>query len=205
MSELSNENWVIVDRLTPDVVRSVWTSMQKLNNTTVGAKSDSNFMSAVGSTLDLLGVQDKERFLKHYTTTINRQMYLHFTIGSAEMDLVGQLALCAHEHQHVVITDRVGLVTYSATYLADHAARVIYEVECYTATMEVVYWCTGTIDAGYPRRCAEALRDGYAGTDGDVVVAERALNIARETALSGLIVTKSAQQVVQLIEVQLAA
>jgi len=183
---------------TPELVIAVWASMQKLYGTQV---NNSDLMKLIGSTLDLLGVQDKETFLTQYTTTINRAIYVPFTIGDPSRGLLSQLALCAHEHQHVVQVDREGWATFAAKYVVDHAARAVYEAEAYTCQLEIAWWAMGDIHENLPRDLSWGLK-AYGCNDDDVLVVEAALNLARKTILeTGIIANEASRRVIQLVEV----
>lgn len=185
-------------------VIAVWAAMQKLYGTTVIDKSDSRLMKVVGSTLDLLGVQDKETFLKKYTTTINRAIYMPYPIGAPGVDFIGQLALCAHEHQHVVQADREGWPAFAARYVVDHAARAVYEAEAYACNLEIAHALRGTPIAelaGATAHYARALKEGYGCTDDDVAVVEAALDLSLKQLESGVVVNEASRRVIQLAEV----
>lgn len=187
-----------------DLVVAVWRAMQQFYNTRVINKADSDLMKVVGSTLDLLGVQDKGVFLTRYTTTINHAIYVPFEIGNPAHGLVGQLALCAHEHQHVIQADREGWATFAAKYVVDHAARAIYEAEAYVCNMEVAHVLGGfTIEElrGSLSTYARQLKDGYGCTDDDVLVAEAALGLGLKQLEEVGVVNEASRKVIQLVEV----
>ena len=123
--------------LEPGDVRAFWDFMTQHYGTSVINKQDAIAMKVVARVLDTLGIVDRDSFLKEFTTTIGRRIYIPFTIGDASpLDLWSQIALCVHEHQHVVQHDKLGL-RYELTYLASKADRARYEAEAYRSELEV--------------------------------------------------------------------
>ena len=164
---------------TPEITRAAWTAMQTAYNTKTIRKDDSDLMALVGTTLGLLGVIDKDRFMKGFTTTINRAIYVPFEIGvdTPEHPLWSQLVICAHEHQHVEQVDREGWATFAAKYVCDHAARAVYEAEAYRCNIELQWW-NRRGDAGWSKVYAKNVQENYGCDEADAAVVEAALNLA---------------------------
>jgi hypothetical protein len=107
----------------------------------IHSKRDSAFMRVVAAALGKLGILDAEAFMRDYATTVGHDIYLPFTVGStasAAPSLVSQLMTVAHEVQHVILRDEMGVMAYDLGYL-DSATRAIYEARCYLVNVEVYY------------------------------------------------------------------
>ena len=130
----------MTDALQPADVRAFWDFMTQHYGTSVIDKRDAVSMKIVARILDAVGVVDRDSFLRQFTTTIGRRIYIPFVIADAStLDLWSQIVLCIHEHQHVVQHDKLG-VRYELTYLASKADRARYEAEAYRSALEVAAW-----------------------------------------------------------------
>lgn len=183
----------VAANLTPALVRAYWQHMHGLYGTRVVPKASSGFMSATGALLGALGVLDKQSFMSRYTTTVGSTIYTPFEIGGTDRSLAGQVELGAHEHQHVVVRNRLGAVKYDVAYVVDHAARTEIEVECYTTSLEVNHMlnCFDSLETlqQQARTFAGLLRD-YGCNAEDVLVAEVCLLGAVESVFEGGVVTE---------------
>jgi len=173
----------------PDEVVSFWRHMQERFGTTTVNKADAVEMQIVASVLDALGILDKERFLKSFTTTLGRKIYTPFDVGSANdsWDLWDQMVVCVHEHQHVVQHDREGL-SFEVSYVTDRAARARFEAEAYRSNLEMHFWRYGTPTRSRP--LAELLHD-YGCRPEDVEVAARSLALANVSVRRGAVLNES--------------
>ena len=172
----------------PETVRGLWAFMQDRYRTTVHAKADALEMVAVGFALERMGVLSAEEFLKRYATTLGRRIYVPFAIGEGA-DLWGQMALCAHEHQHVEQLDREGL-SFVWNYLSRPAKRALYEADAYVTTLEMHFWRTGELLSADD---LSAQLRAYAVGETDIAVARQALAMASVTVRAGGIVTGAAR------------
>lgn len=113
-----------------EVVRALWDFMTREYGTRVIAKANAVEMQLVAQALGLIGVLDPEAFLRDYTTTLGRRIYVPFEPGRATegRSLWGQLAVCVHEHQHVEQLDREGWFKFAGKYLLSSAGRAAFEV-----------------------------------------------------------------------------
>jgi hypothetical protein len=114
-------------------------------------------------------------FLDHYTTTVGKRIYTPFTVGEAHefWSLEAQVAVCAHEHQHVEQLNRDGL-KFLWSYATSTMARAAYEIEAYETSLDVQWFLRGqTVD---PHHYAEGLAN-YGCRAADVATARLALDV----------------------------
>ena len=173
----------------PDEVVSFWRHMQERFGTTTVNKGDAVEMQIIASVLDTLGILDKERFLRSFTTTLGRKIYTPFDVGSANdsWDLWDQVVVCVHEHQHVVQHDREGL-SFEVSYVADRAARARFEAEAYRSNLEMHFWRYRTPTRSRP--LAELLHD-YGCRPEDVEIAAHSLALANVSVRRGAVLNES--------------
>jgi hypothetical protein len=175
--------------LQPDEVTAFWAHMQQRFGTTTVNKADAVEMQIVAGVLDTLGILDKERFLSRFTTTLGRNIYTPFEVGSPNdvWDLWDQVVVCVHEHQHVVQHDREGL-SFEVSYVADRAARARFEAEAYRSNLEMHFWRFGTPMRSRP--LAELLQD-YGCRPEDVEVAAHSLALANVSVRRGAVLNEA--------------
>jgi hypothetical protein len=145
--------------LTPQMTKDFWDYMSDLYGTKILSKKD----SSVGSFLSLMKIQDKEKFMSKYTTTIGKTIYVSFDIGGTtdKNVLASQISTCVHEHQHVVQYNRGGF-DFTLEYVFQHDQRAKLEAEAYSTNIEIYHWYTGKLDYGCDAN--------------DVLVAEKIMN-----------------------------
>ena len=182
----------------PDEVVSFWRHMQERFGTTTVNKADAVEMQIVASVLDALGILDRERFLKSFTTTLGRKIYTPFEAGRANdaWDLWDQMVVCVHEHQHVVQHDREGL-SFEVSYVADRAARARFEAEAYHSNLEMHFWRYGTTTRSRP--LAELLHD-YGCRPEDVEIAAHSLALANVSVRRGAVLNESTRAALDWLE-----
>lgn len=156
--------------ITQQQVKGLWDAMQKQYNTTTYSKQASPEMQIISQILDVLGISDKETFITEFTTTLGRNIYTPFEIGIPDPnhDLLYQLIICAHEHQHVVQYERpYGGLDFALKYLKDTTWRTAFEAEAYRVSITLHYWISGKMPDPQPyvRMVAEAY--GIEKTDQD--------------------------------------
>ncbi len=175
--------------LQPDDVRAFWRFMQGHFDTSAVNKGDDVAMQLVAQALESLGIQNRDTFLKSYTTTIGRRVYTPFEIGVPQggYDLWGQIVVCVHEHQHVVQHDREGLA-YEVSYLTDRAARARWEAEAYRSNLEMCFWRYGQTPS------AQSIAEGlfaYGCRAADVEVAAQSLALSAASVRRGAVTNES--------------
>lgn len=125
------------------LVKSFWDYMSAEYGSTVVPKADSELMKLVAGFLDVVDIQDDEVFMKRFTTTLGKRIYIPFELGDPSRDLWGQIRLCVHEHQHIEQGQREGWITFGGRYLTSPSFRANYEAEAYGCDMELEYWHRG--------------------------------------------------------------
>lgn len=181
--------------ITPDEVRAFWKFMQARFGASVISKGDSVAMAAIGMLLDKLGVLDKDRFLKDFTTTLGRRIYVPFTLGepSYGYDLWWQVLTCTHECQHVYqFTESPGSgLEFAWDYISSTAQRAHYEAQAYTCNLELEWWRKKAF-THTPAQYA-ALLTSYGCKAEDLAVVEKQLQLELLTIKAGGILTYASQ------------
>jgi hypothetical protein len=152
-------------------------------------------MLVAAQALRIMGILDAETFLRNYTTTIGRRIYVPFEPGRAAngWSLWDQIEVCVHEHQHVVQLDRDGWAKFCAKYLLSSASRAAYEAEAYACDMELCFWRSGEVLD--PHTLANKLQS-YGCSPGDIAVAEAALRSSAATVRRGGLINAATQKAV---------
>jgi hypothetical protein len=186
--------------VSPGVVRAFWDFMSHEYSTTVVDKAGAVEMQVAAWGLGLMGILDAKTFLRRYTTTIGRRIYVPFDPGIPHEDwgLWEQIGVCVHEHQHVVQLDREGWVLFAGKYLGSKAARAAYEVEAYRCNMELQFWRTGEVLD--PAELASRLKH-YACGATDIQVAEKALRMSAATVSHGGVASRAARKALAWLNV----
>jgi len=184
---------------TPELVRGLWRHMTRTYGTRVVDKDKAWEMRLVAAVLARMGIVDRREFMRRYTTTIGKRIYVPFDIGNsdARYDLWGQITVCVHEHQHVEQLLRDGWLKFMGRYLLSSAARATYEAEALRSNLELTFWRFGRIpDLG---RLARKLSD-YACSDADIAMVERMLELSAETVRRGGVVNRASQKAIAWLE-----
>jgi hypothetical protein len=188
--------------LTSKIVTSLWGSMEKKFGSSTLQKDDSLLMSAVADILSVSGIpglQEKEKFLHGFVTTIGKRIYITFEVGneSTGWDLWSQIKVCVHEHQHVIQGGRDGWITFCRRYMMSPTYRASYEAEAYGCDMEMEYWRTGNIlDSA---ELANKLV-AYGCGEEDVEMARRILDIRADMLKCGGIENMSSIAAIEFLE-----
>lgn len=178
--------------LTPDTVAQLWSLMTAAYGTTVIDKRNAPEMRLVSRFLPT------PNFLERYATTIGKRIYLPFIPGevSDRWSLVGQVAVCAHEHQHVEQLNRDGL-RFLLGYITNTSRRAVYEVEAYRTTLELQWFLTGSM--ADPDGYADGLVN-YGCRASDVETARKTLELAADSVRAGIIATRAAQRAIGFLK-----
>ena len=134
-----------------------------LYGTTIRYKPTASEMRLLARFLDALGIADAGVWLRQYSTTLGRTIYLCRRLSDTRIRARDHAATLAHEHAHVWIMDEMGgEAKYNAAYL-DGSRRAIIEARCYLAGAEV-YW-NAMAAVGHqalpPLDLGDVLADGY--------------------------------------------
>jgi hypothetical protein len=181
---------------TPQLVRDFWHYMTRRFGASVVDKRSAGEMKAVGTLLGAIGVLDRDAFLARYATTIGRNVYIPFDIGtpSPGWSLWGQLMVCAHELQHVVQYDRMGPLKFAWKYIGSSAGRTALEAEAYRCQLELQFWRTGELVS--PAWLASSLK-AYAVSDTDIAVAEKYLAMSAESVRRGAVINETSKAAIE--------
>lgn len=186
----------------PETVQEFWQYMQGEYHSNVVAKDKSATMAAVAEILNVLDIQDRETFLKRYTTTLGRTIYIPFEISVVNefYDLWGQIRVCVHEHQHVEQGDRDGWVVFGGRYLTSTSYRANYEAEAYGCDLEMEFWRNPSIDLlAFGDQRADGLRN-YGCKQEDIDQAKLVLSLRAGVVAQGGVETRSAQRAIAWLE-----
>jgi hypothetical protein len=174
----------------PHEVRAFWKHMSDHFRSSIVRKSDATEMSFVGHFLGIIGVLSKDEFLRNFTTTIGRKIYVPFEVGDEDSDdLWAQVKTCVHEHQHIVQSLNEP-ITYATNYLLDKSARARYEAEAYSTALEMDRWRFGRSED--PASYAVPLRHYGLGEE-HIGVAIKSMKISALAIASGAVVTKASR------------
>ena len=190
--------------LTPGDVKDFWAFMSKTYGTRIINKNNAAEMKAVGELLRIMGVMDKEAFLKNYTTTLGKTIYIPKSIGfeDANWSLWGQVVICVHEHIHVYQDEQSGGLIYEWQYVTNSADRANYEAEAYRADMELSWRYQGSMPSA--KSLAAKLKN-YACTNVDIKVAEKQLALSIPAIKAGVILHPVTKVAIGWLDVRLAA
>lgn len=147
---------------------------------------DEPIVGLLGSALEKLGVEDKEDFVKNCCVTIMRDIYLNFHIGTDDLPYETQIAIVAHECEHVAQGRKDGVAVFFMRYYTSKAHRAEYEAQALAINLEVLYRLTGKMPD--LRKMAEKLL-WYKCSATDVVVVEKHLAIISNTLLKGGVIS----------------
>lgn len=184
-----------MQELTSDIVTDIWAKMAKAHSAKLFSKESKLEMRIIATALATMGIVDEQAFLKKYTTTLMRRIYLPFALGTSDVSYLSQVRLCAHEFQHIVQFQRWGL-DFMAKYLRSSAKRAAYECEALRAGMEVHFFLTSGMQD--PHRLALKL-EAYACSPDDILFAEKNLEMSANFIQAGGISTEAAKEVLNLL------
>ena len=167
-------------------VKDLWLYMTSHYGTTTINKTTSSEAQAIAKLLDLLGITDEASFKTKFVTTIGTKIYLPFEIGDENdpngWTLWSQVEICAHEHQHVVQANTMGLVQFAEYYLLSKAGRSICEAEAYTVSVGMFAWHYGVM----PDLDVYAeYMDSYGVDAADINYVDKHLRLASPALLQG--------------------
>jgi len=179
-----------VSQPTPEQVRAFYAHMLDRFGASVVNKQSAVEMQGVALLLAQLGILNQDAFLDRFATTVGRRIYVPFDVGEARdgWSLWSQIAVCAHECQHVVQYDRLRPLGFAWQYVATTAGRARLEAEAYRCQLELHFWRTGQI---LPAHELAASLQNYNVSDADVKTAETMLRVSGESVRRGAIVNRA--------------
>lgn len=181
-------------KLTPAMVAGLWEHMAETYDFRVVEKHDAAGMKLIGNFLDLMKIMDREKFLEDYATTVGHLVCPNFKPGvvvPGGRGLASQVRVCGHETRHVALDDEEGLA-YSITYLADHSARALFELQCLQVSQEIHFFLYDEIPD--PDEQAGMLL-AYNCTKDDVRFVAKGLRSSARTVKAGGMVRKESAYV----------
>lgn len=147
--------------------------LEKRFDVKITSNKNSEDVKAIASILDILGIKNKDAFLKEVSITINNHVYLCFEPGCSTIDPILQLEIIAHELLHTMQWEE-NPVKFSLNYLGKHEKRAEYETEALSCNMELHYRLTKQLYA--PKDLSKHLV-WYKCSSSDIRVAEKHLAI----------------------------
>jgi hypothetical protein len=186
----------MMDGPTPQHVKNFWAYMSKEYDSTVIQKADSELMKVVAWFLDVVNVQEDEQFMKDFTTTLWKRIYIPFELGVGDGDtLWRQIRTCVHEHQHIEQGERDGWLEFGGKYLTSPSFRANYEAEAYGCDMELEYWRNPPSDFDalqYGLGRIESLKN-YGCSAEDIEQAKQTIVLRAEVLEKGGVENKASQ------------
>lgn len=185
--------------ITPEIVIDFWRYFNRIYDSKVVDKKSTLEMFLISKMLRLMGVNPKD-FLEKYTTTLGRKIYIPFKLGSPNQvpNLIAQVIICVHEHQHIEQLDRDGRVAFYGGYAANPTMRALYEAEAYRCNMEMNLRLSGEIKEGF-KELAAKLKN-YLCRPSDIQMAERILESNEITIRHGGLTTDASIKALEWFE-----
>jgi len=188
--------------LTPELTRAFWAHMQTRFDVSVEEKNDSLAMQAIATLLDALSVQERDRFMKDFVTTIvtvDATVYVPFEIGVEVVDgnvrwpLWNQCRVAVHECQHAVQARREGWVAFDSKYLSSGSYRAGYEAEAFGCDLEMEFWRQGAaFDLATFVQERPLVLKGYNCSEENIEQARAMLAVRAGVVAQGVVETEAA-------------
>lgn len=159
--------------ITHEMVKTVAKELEKQFNVVITSNKKSGEVQAIASILDILGVKNKEEFMKEVSITIYKHIYLSFEPGDLAIEPLLQLEIIAHELKHTMQWEK-DPAKFAIGYLTQHEKRTELEVEALACNMELHYRVTGHL---YDAKAMSSHLKWYRVTSKDINVAEKQLAI----------------------------
>jgi hypothetical protein len=149
----------------------------------------------LAAALDALGVQDRETFLYNCAVTVGDVIYLPFRLGPSAWTPAAQVAIVAHECEHVRQGGDAHLLFW-LRYFTSKAHLAVFETAALAVEMEVYHRLTGVFLAVKE----QALRLSWygIGTKDSLVVAKH-LAIVKDTLERGGTVSSAMRVIEKLL------
>ena len=181
-------------------VSTFWDYMTHRFGASVVDKKDAAEMQLVSALLGALGIVDRAAFMKSFTTTVGRRIYVPFEVGVAnpQWSLWGQIMVCAHECQHVIQYNELGALRFAWQYIGKSAGRTAFEAEAYRCQLELNFWRTGELLS--PHELAAKLVN-YGVTNADIRAAETALRMSAESVRRGAVINPTSRAAIDWLSV----
>ena len=161
-------------------------------------KGGSELMYLVSNALEILGIMDKETFLKRYAVTIvnpftdEKFVYIPWTPGEGTQKArASQIRILAHEAEHTIQGEDLKFVP---RYFYSRSRRAHYEALAMRAELELWYYLYGTpMDTAATARRLKA----YRVRSGDIRVTKKELDLANKVIVRGAIGTDAGKAAIR--------
>lgn len=187
--------------ITQEIVREFCRDHLASRNAKEVDKNDSALMDLFGQALETLRIQDKEQFKTGFVSTFDfgpagKYCYTPVPFGTSEdrWVLIGDVAVCVHEVQHLDDAKAQGFIYFGGCYLLNNASRTLDETTAITAFVEMYYFLTGTIPSA---ELVVSSLQHYGLTSDHVEVARACVQSITPTLLAGGIGTSSAKDAIK--------
>jgi hypothetical protein len=177
-------------KLSKKLVLDYHTYMSRKFHFQIIDKGGSDLMYLVSNALEILGIMDKDAFMKRYAITIvnpftdEKFVYIPWTPGDgSQAARAMQIRVLAHETEHTIQGEDLKFVP---RYFYSKSRRAHYEALAMRAELEIWYYLYGTpMDTA---RAAQRLK-AYRVRSGDIRVTKKELDLANKVITRGAIGT----------------
>lgn len=157
--------------------------MTKEYNLKIVNKADSSSMKIISWFLNSIGIVNQEDFLKNFTTTIGRTIYIPYKIGEGDIwEIYGQIKTLVHEVVHVEQCNKEGFAKFSYNYIFNKDKRAEYEAEAYRTDMVLDFHFSGAFRQ--PHEIVKSLRS-YGLDKKHIEYAEKYLELSKHAIERG--------------------
>lgn len=185
-------------KLSKKLVLSYHEYMSRKFHFEIISKQGSDLMHLVGNALEILGVMDKERFLKHYAMTIvnpftdEKFVYIPWTPGEgSQVARAMQIRVLAHEAEHTIQGEDL---KFMPRYFYSKSRRAHYEALAMRAELELWFYLYGyTMNT---ESAANRLK-WYNVRSGDIRVTKKELDLANKVISRGAIGTDAGKAAIK--------
>ena len=172
---------------TSAIVRGLYDHLQRRYGSRLVDRSESKPFQVLADLVSLLGIADRESYLRRTVTTIGHTIYAPFTPGEASppYDLWTQIVVAAHEHEHIVQAEESGGdLAFILRYLVSPSDRAVFEARAFFSTFELEYWRYGEVRTSVDT-ITKIISGSYGLGANDVLAARAALVVGLDVARVG--------------------
>lgn len=193
--------WTADADIPAETVRAYAGHMARSYGASIAPKASSQTMRAAGAALRVLGVGLGDRWLTDVVTTMGATIFVPFAIGErgGRWSPWEQIAVIAHECQHVHQHARDGLIGPGLAYLLDTAHRTAHEAEAYVTSAELHWWRYGSLEGWWLEHRATAMH-GYGVSDRDVSYMRAHLLAAAPTIRRGGLISHAGRTAIAWLD-----
>lgn len=170
--------------------------MSKKYKTEYFDKGEKPPVKLLAEVIDKMGVIKADDFMKKFSMTIGRRIYLPFKPGAAKPSPWSQIKTCVHEHQHVM-QYRKNPFKHVMRYVLSSAKRAVLEAEAYRTAMELDWW---RYRRWVPVTKYTDLLKYYGCNKADRRVAEKHLKISQGIVKRGKVISKVSRNAIAWLD-----